>query len=73
MLEVIGALILIALIGNVLLCLSLRQKTSGTLIIDRSDPDGPYVFLELSTDIVDVSKRKKVVLEINNVNYLPHK
>lgn len=45
----------------------------GVLRIDRSDPDGPYLFLELSKDMSYFSNKKYVVLRVNDKNYISQK
>lgn len=50
------------------------QSISGTLRIDSSDPyDGPYMFLELSEDLISVSKRKHVLLDVDTESYISRK
>lgn len=45
----------------------------GTLRIDTSDPDGPFMFLELSKDVDTVASEKYVVLKVNLENYISQK
>lgn len=45
----------------------------GTLRIDNSDPDGTYLFLELSKDIKSFNKKKSVVLTVKDKNYISQK
>ena len=46
----------------------------GDLRIDNSDPEyGPYMFLELSKWIEDVSSKKYVVLKVKFENFIPQK
>ena len=44
----------------------LNSNTEGKIIIDHSDPDGPYVFLQLDAGISELSRRKLLYLEIDN-------
>ena len=44
----------------------LHSNTEGKIIIDHSDPDGPYVFLQLDAGISDLSRRKLLYLEVDN-------
>lgn len=44
----------------------LHANTEGKIIIDHSDPDGPYVFLQLDAGISELSRRKLLYLEVNN-------
>lgn len=51
-----------------------KRQTVGTLRIDTSDLfDGPYMFLEVKTDIGDLMKRKTVKLDVNTECYIPQK
>lgn len=50
-----------------------KTKTDGDLRIDRSDSDGPYLFLELSNAIDTVSRKKRVIFNVINKDYLPRK
>lgn len=45
----------------------------GTLRIATSDPDGPFMFLELSKDVDTVASEKYVVLKVNLENYISQK
>lgn len=49
------------------------QKPVGTLRIDTSDPDGPYLFLELHTPINEVMRHKTVTLDVNLESYISQK
>ncbi len=49
------------------------RKPMGKLRIDRSDAsDKPYMFLELSASVGDVSRKKYIILEVSNENFIPH-
>ena len=50
-----------------------RKKVKGILRIDKSDPDGPYLFLELASDPRLLEKQKYVTLEVNVKNFVSHK
>ena len=50
-----------------------KNHSIGTLRIDNSDSDGPYLFLELSTNISSFSKKKQVTLNVLDESYLPQK
>lgn len=44
----------------------------GYLRIDDSDPDGIYMFLEITKgNVNDLRKEKYVVLEVKNQNFIP--
>lgn len=48
----------------------LKPKIIGTLRVDQSDPDGPYLFLELNESIEKIIHQKKVVMNVNAKNYI---
>ena len=50
-----------------------RKRVKGILRIDKSDPDGPYLFLELASDPAILEKQKYVTLEVNTKSYISHK
>lgn len=53
-------------IGVVLTLLLFRKNMVGTLLVNTSDPDdAPYLFLELSKDVSDVTNKRYVVLKVN--------
>ena len=43
-----------------------RRRSIGTLIIDHTDPDGPYMFLELKNNIKVLEKNTYVTLKVKN-------
>lgn len=43
------------------------ENSIGTLKIDTKDPDGPYIFLELRSDIPELMRRKKVTLYVEKL------
>lgn len=50
-----------------------RRKPVGVLRIDASDPDGPYMFLELSEDISAVMDAEQVTLKVDTRGYISQK
>lgn len=46
-----------------------RTHTDGDLRIDRSDPDGPYLFLEISNSIDVIAKKRRVWFNVIDKNY----
>lgn len=50
-----------------------KNKVKGVLRIDKSDPDGPYLFLELASDPSILEKQKYVTFEVNTKSYISHK
>lgn len=49
-----------------------RRKCVGTLRVDTSDPDGPFIFLEASKSIDVIASQKSVMLNVNLKNYISH-
>lgn len=49
-----------------------RPKYIGTLRVDTSDPDGPFIFLEASKGIDFIASKKSVMLKVNLKNYISH-
>lgn len=47
-----------------------KQNPVGTLRVDTSDPDGPYLFLELHTPVSEVMKQKQVTLDVSTESYI---
>ena len=45
-------------------------KQVGNLRVDTSDPDGPYLFLELTKDLDSVIKKNSVVLKVRKENFI---
>lgn len=52
---------------------TLERNVSGKLKIDSSDPDGPYLFLELKEDVDDIQQRKYAILEVDMSGYVSQK
>ena len=63
-----------AICGGAVALTVLCHKSIGSLIIDTSDPDGPYLFLELHHDqsIAKLSHETFVMVKVNMANYIPH-
>lgn len=49
-----------------------RGHPVGTLRIDTSDPDGPYLFLESNIDPHTILHHKHVMLNVDVKNYISH-
>ena len=60
-------------IGSIITRIIIRPLDIGTLRIDTSDPDGPFMFLELSKDVDTVASKKYVILKVNLKNYISQK
>ncbi len=69
-------LIIVFAIGVVIGCIFSsivrRSKSVGKLRIDTSDPDGPFMFLELSKGVGDISTKKQVLLQVDLKSYISH-
>ena len=50
-----------------------KRKPIGTLRVDSSDPDGPYLFLELETDPNVIKKEKYILLKVDTKSYISQK
>lgn len=67
----IPAAILVGVIFGAVLSNIYRYKktASGTLKVDTNDPDGPYLFLELSKrDLCNIAGKKQVILKVENIS-----
>lgn len=60
-------------LGILIVSIIFRAYFVGTLRVDRSDPDEPYMFLELDKGIGSISSKKHVILRVKLENYIPHK
>lgn len=49
-----------------------RKHPVGFLRIDKSDPDRPYLFLELKKSISEIVTQKTVLLEVKREDFIPH-
>lgn len=50
-----------------------RKHLVGFLRIDKSDSDGPYLFLELKKSINEIVTQRTVLLEVKREDFIPHK
>ena len=59
-------------IGIILLFISAinKDKPVGDLVVDRSDEDGPLLFLELNVPLNRVEDKEKVELKVVHKNYI---
>lgn len=60
-------------VGSIITKIITRSLGVGTLRIDTSDSDGPYMFLELSKGVDIVASKKYVVLKVKLKNFIPQK
>ena len=47
-----------------------KDRPVGDLVVDRSDEDGPLLFLELNVPLNRVEDKEKVELKIVHKNYI---
>lgn len=75
--DIIIAAIVIGIAGGMLGYILTKhiysKKPIGVLRIDSSDPDGPYLFLELETDPNVLKKEKYVTLKVDTKSYISQK
>ena len=71
--EIVIILAIGIVVGSIITRIIIRLLDIGTLRIDTSDPDGPFMFLELSKDVNAVASKKYVVLKVNLKNYISQK
>ena len=64
-LLIIGLVIAGLIVGAITSCIILKRKISGTLKVDCSDPDGPYLFLELNESLGEIKKKEFVILGVD--------
>lgn len=49
----------------------LRHQRAGKLRIDRSDPsENPYLFLEATISVNNISRKKCVIFQVSNENFI---
>lgn len=61
------------IVGSIITRIIIKPLDIGTLRIDTSDPDGPFMFLELSKDVDTVASKKYVILKVNLKSYISQK
>lgn len=62
--------VLFGLVLALLAYLMFKEKPVGTLRVDRSDPDGPYLFLELHEDVSTVLRSEYITLKVDARSYI---
>lgn len=50
-----------------------RKHPVGFLRIDKSDSDGPYLFLELKKSVNEIIAQRTILLEVKREDFIPHK
>lgn len=58
--DILVALLIGVLLGMSFLALMSSTVADGIMRVNTSDPDGPYLFLELNTDIHTIMRKKNV-------------
>ena len=43
-----------------------HKKPSGNLLVDSTDPDGPFIFLEATDSLTNIIKQKEVMLTVKH-------
>ena len=51
----------------------LHNKTIGSLRVDRSDEDGPLVFMEVDPGFRDFTEMDVVILKVKHEDFIPRK
>lgn len=51
----------------------LHDKTIGNLRVDRSDEDGPLVFMEVDPGFRDFAEMDVVILKVKHEDFIPRK
>lgn len=70
--EIIIAIVSV-IVGVVIGRMTHHEHPIGDLRVDRSDPScEPYLFLELSTDVYTVMRKKHVTFRVKVENFIPH-
>lgn len=49
-----------------------KERPAGFLRIDRSDPDGPLLFLELKQKVEYISRKTTVTFLVKHEDFIPH-
>lgn len=71
-LMALAMLIVGMIIGICISVWAFKKDINGYLRVDRSD-EKPYLFLELSSNIENLEKKKYIMLEVKKEDFLPHK
>lgn len=51
----------------------LHDKTIGSLRVDRSDEDGPLVFMEVDPGFRDFAEMDVIILKVKHEDFIPRK
>ncbi len=61
------------ILGLFFMAYGIAIKIVGTIRVDSSNEDGPYLFLELDKPLSDVLTQKYVVVNVDTSSYIPQK
>lgn len=61
------------ILGLFFMAYGIAIKIVGTIRVDSSNEDGPYLFLELDKPLSDVLTQKYVVVNVDASSYIPQK
>ena len=61
------------LIGYIYAHRRLEHRAIGSIRVDRSDPNEPYLFLELSESLENIIKSNYVTLKVEAKDYISRK
>lgn len=70
---VIFLFVCFTLLGYKISSIKYSKIADGTLRIDSSDPDGPYMFLELDTSLNNITKEEYITLRVDTRSYISQK
>ena len=73
MVWLIVGLIIGFILGLFFMAFEFANKIVGTLRVDSSNEDGPYLFLELDKSLLQVTTQKYVAMKVDIRNYIPQK
>lgn len=74
--EIIAGIVLFVIgviVGAIVMRFKMKPKIMGTLRIYSDPDDGPYLFVELSGDPMNVMKEKFVTFDVNPKDYISQK
>lgn len=61
------------ILGLFFMAYGIAIKIVGTIRVDSSNEDSPYLFLELDKPLSDVLTQKYVVVNVDTSSYIPQK
>ena len=63
------------ILASIIYICELHKSVIGDLVIDESDSDGPFLFLELNRckSVDELKKKKQVKLNVAQKNYISQK